>query len=711
MLNSLHPTSTPEITRLSESTRNLAKRYLDGEFKNTVIKSNFRLNCEENPSMTDNMKYALTVKLIAQNAPLRIMREEHLVGAATYLEAAGHSTPGCDYPSTSHVTIGFGKVLKEGYKGLRTRISKRQKAGNLSPSQQDLLEAMLTCLDAAEIWNKRQIAELCRLAENASGKIKDHYKNQAETLSRVPENPPKSFREAVQSLWSMFSFQRLCGNWSGLGRMDQMLGPYLKQDLQNGRITLEEARELLAHFWIKGTEWRNVRDIESGDAQHYQNVILGGIDRNGNQVNNEVTELILDVVEELHISDYPVAVRVSQETSDHLFRRIAEIQRLGGGIVSIYNEPLVIQALTDFGIPIHDAMEFTNDGCWEAIIGGKSAFTYLPFDALLLLQNTLQFESDTINIYPSFEALYQNFLEELKALCKESDKHAAGHFKNEQRYGNGHCIPTPLLSMFVDDCIDRALSYNDRGAKYTIAAIHAGGLPDVANSLYVIKKVVYDEKIISLDKFIEILCNNWKGAEELRQQIVHDYPLYGNDTPEVDELFTRLVNNYAEIVGEVREINGVLRPAGISTFGREIAYAPHRKATAFGRHAGEILATNLAPTPGSDINGPTAVVKSFCRPDFSRMPNGCPLELKLHPSSVSGNDGLDALTGILKAFLALGGFYLQIDTVDTEVLRDAQAHPEKYPNLSVRISGWSARFDSLSEPWQNMIINRTQQKI
>jgi len=279
MLASLYPVTTETPLRLSSATRELAARYLDGEFKDTVVQADFKLPAEASAGLSDDMRYALTVKLIAEKAPLRILPEEKLVGAATLLEAAEHQTPASDFSSTSHVTIGFNTVLQCGYLGLRQRLEQRLADSSLTPHQQDFLQSMVLCLDAARCWHDRHAAELERRIAVSTGVVRQHYRTVHRNMLAVPENPPQSFREAVQSLWLMFSFQRLCGNWSGLGRLDQMLGSYLERDLQNGTITLDEARELLAHFWIKGTEWRDIRKCYGGDAQNYQNVILGGIER------------------------------------------------------------------------------------------------------------------------------------------------------------------------------------------------------------------------------------------------------------------------------------------------------------------------------------------------------------------------------------------------------------------------------------------------
>ncbi|MCE5325431.1 MAG: hypothetical protein LLG01_03350 [Planctomycetaceae bacterium] len=688
--------------RLSEPTRALAARYLSGEFGQAMRAADFRLDEAAATSLTANMLYAQTVMLIAQNAPLRILPQERLVGAATLIEAAQHRLPASDMGSTSHTTIGFERVLAGGYRALRAQIAARRARGGLDEAGADLLDAMELCLDAAAVWHRRHMDRLAELAADSGGAQREHFAALRDTLAGVPENSPADFRQAVQSLWFMWEFQRLCGNWSGLGRVDAMLGPYLARDLAAGRITLDEAREFIARFWIKGCEWIDGRGRGSGDAQFYQNVILAGVDAHGNEVANDVTWLVLDVVESLHISDFPIAVRVSNRTPERLWRRIAEVQRFGGGIVSLYNEDLVVRALTRAGYPQADARTFTNDGCWEVLIPGKTAFTYCPFDVLQTLQGAMGLAADRPGEdFGDFESLYAAFRARLAGEVGQIIDGTAGAFRSGP--------PAPLLSLFVDDCIERARGYHDRGARYSVAAVHAGGLPDAANSLYAIDKIVYREHERTLGQMVDILRRDWAGEEALRQSIEKRLVLYGNDNPEADAMVRRVFDDFVAIVAAGRRDDGVAHPAGISTFGREIGWRDGRFATAFGRHKGDILATNMAPTPGTDTSGPTAVVKSYCSMDFEKLTNGTPLELKFLPATLSGQSGLAALVALLKTFVRLGGWYLQVDSVDSQLLRDAQRHPERYPNLVVRISGWSARFATLSKEWQDMIINRTEQ--
>lgn len=692
--------------RLTDKTHELAKLGISGEWGRATVNAEVKLEDHIDVSgLSEEMKYAQSVKLIADHAPLRVLPFERVVGSATLRESTGHSVPIYGKSSVSHTTVGFGDVLKIGYKGLRKQIQDRLARGGLDAKGIDLLNAMLVCLAAAGHWHTRYISCLNELIAASKGDERANYERVLANLRAVPDNPPKSFAEAVQSLWFMYAFQRLCGNWSGVGRIDDMLGPYLKRGLASGKITLDEAREMIAHFWIKGTEWTGCNPfVGSGDAQFYQNIVLGGVDANGKEVTNEVTYLVLDVVEELHISDFPIAVRLNRESPKKLLRKMAEVQRHGGGIVAMYNEDVVIPALVKFGYPLAEARSFANDGCWEALIPGKTNFIYSPFDTQVLLQNALGLDDPAKAVdFADFNALYGAFEKQLR---QQLEAHWAG--------GDGysrHAAPATTISMMVEGCIESGRGYYDRGPKYTVLAPHAGGIANTANSLLSVKKLVYDDKLVALKELVSILRDDWKGQESMRRLVSTRIPTYGNDDDEADAMTKRVYDSYVGMAAETRERGGVLMPAGISTFGREIEWRPQRKATADGHHIGETLATNFSPSPGTDKTGPTAVLKSYCKMDYTKLPNIGTLELKVLPESVKGEAGVDALVGLMRSFVRLGGCFLHIDVMDSAVLLDAQRHPEKYPNLSVRIAGWSARFATLNKDWQDMVIQRTQQRV
>lgn len=697
----------PVQRRLSDTTHELARRGLGGEWGRATVAANLKVeDLVDCTGLSEEMKYAHSIRLIAERAPLRVEACERVVGSATYREATAHSVPIYNKSSVSHTTIGYDRVLKEGYRGIRRRVEERLARGGLDEKGKDLLNAMRMCLDAADTWHRRYVAELSRRIRASSGEERENYEALLEALRNVPANPPGSFREAVQSLWFAYAFQRLAGNWTGIGRIDEMLGPYLRRDLEAGKITLDEARELIAHFWIHGTEWIGSNPWQgSGDAQFYQNIILGGIDAHGNEVTNEVTYLVLDVVEELHISDFPIAVRLNRKSPDRLLRRIAEVQRQGGGVVAVYNEEVVIDALVKFGYPVEVARCFANDGCWEALIPGQTTFSYVPFDTVGLLQEVLGFhgEQKTTPEYADFESLYEAF-----------EKRLREHVDWHHGVCDTWCVdgpPATLISLLVDDCIEKGRGYHDRGSRYYALAPHAGGIANTANSLLAIRKLVYDEKLLTLAEFVDILRANWQEQENLRILVRNRVPTYGNDSDDADAMVRRVFDSFTEMVAEIKERKGVLRPAGISTFGREIEWSAHRKATADGHLQGEILATNFSPSPGTDRKGPTAMLRSYCKMDYTKLPNIGTLELKVLPSSVKGEAGVKAMVGLLKSFVKLGGCFMHVDVVDSAMLLDAQRHPEKYPNLAVRIAGWSARFATLDKNWQDMVIGRTQQVV
>ncbi|MHB1355614.1 MAG: pyruvate formate lyase family protein [Anaerolineae bacterium] len=695
---------------LDAKTHLLAERALHGEWGRSMVDAPLTLaNNPELDGKSAEQRYAAAIKLIAEQAPLRIDPNELLVGAATLQQATFHRVPVYldgkpEFYSISHVTLGFGRALKFGYQGLRNEINDRLARGGLDARGIDLLTAMQTCLDAAKTWHQRYMQALDGLIAETTGAQQAHYESVRAALAPVPEQTPQTFRQAVQSLWLLFDFQRLCGNWPGIGRIDEMLGPYLDHDLASGAITLSGARELLAHLWIKGCEWVGSRDTftgSSGDGQYYQNIVLAGCDAAGHEVANAVTYLILDVVEELAINDYPIAVRISSRSPERLLRRIAEVQRRGGGMVAVYNEDLIISSLQHFGYSQEEARSFANDGCWEIQVPGKTQFAYRPFDTLTILQKVLGVTNGHISDYPDFKSLYTAYrtalINQVQAIHAEADRFAT----------NG--TPSALVSLLTEDCIERGRGYTDRGAHYNVYAPHAGGLPDTGNALLAIKRLVYDEKQMTLMDLVECLRNDWSGHEVLRLQIRSRYPTYGNGDADADAMTKRVFDDFLAAVEAVHERNGVLRPAGVSTFGREIEWRPQRGASADGHHAGDILATNFSPSPGTDRQGPTAVIASHCAMDLVRLPNGTALEIKLHPSALAGEEGVESLIGLLRTFLQLGGIFMHVDVIDNAVLREAQEHPDRYPTLAVRVSGWSARFVTLSKDWQEMIINRSTQ--
>lgn len=710
-MNFESPNRMERPVRLCEETRAFAYRSLHHEYgldtRKTPAVSLDDLPIERFHKMSEIEQYDLAVSRIAREAPIRICEGERISGAATLGIAIDHLVPATYagqpiFRSVSHLTVDFETVLKKGIQHIRQNVEKSLAEHPEEGEKRDFLQSCVKCLDAMSVWHGRYLDALRDKPEYAA-----NYQN----LLRVPMKPAANFYEAVQSLWFSFAFLRLCGNWPGIGRIDVLLGNYLKRDLEAGTLTLDDAREILAHFFIKGCEWIVGGNYISGDAQHYQNILIGGVDAQGRDVTNEVSYLVLDILEELGISDFPTSVRLNSHTDARFLRRVAEVMRYGGGMLAVYNEETVIKALKQDGYSANEAANFANDGCWEVQIPGKTFFQYLPFDSLWVLQEK------TLGGYRSpveaqdFETLYERYLSDLNAAVRDVVAKRVHKCDRQDAEGNWKWVkatPCTVISLFEQGCIEKAQSYLEGGPVYNILSPHLGGLADTVNSLYAIQKLVYEESRLDLNALCEILLNDWKGQEALREYVKTHYSYYGNDNDEVDALAARLLKDFAGICHSLDGECGYHFPAGVSTFGRQLEWSPHRLASPHGRCGGEVLAGNSSPTPGTDREGVTAVIRSYCKADLSLLATGCALDVKLLPSVVKGEDGLQALEALLRGFVALNGFFMQMDVVDASLLREAQEHPEQYQTLSVRVSGWNARFVSLSREWQDMIIKQTE---
>ncbi len=713
----------PRPVRLSESTRQYAYESLELHA--------YGLEAMKTPAVTmDHIegfevlslleKERLILWEIAEKTPVPLRFGELLCGGARLGLAISHVIPATFggqviFPSISHLTVDFGCVLDEGLVGIRKRVEDSL-AVHRGTDREAFLVNCMAALDAFETWHGRYVDTLENYiraaAEDGVLPACSAFEKTLQNLRRVPMNPPTSFHEAVQALWMAFAFVRLMGNWPGIGRLDVLLGKYLEADLKNGVLTLEEAREILAHFFIKGCEWIRGGDCGSGDAQHYQNIVLGGIDEDGRDVTNAVTYLVLDILEELPIGDFPTTVRVSKTTDEKLLRRVAEVMRHGGGVLAIYNEDLVLKAMTEYGYDLREARKFANDGCWEVQVPGKTNFIYCPFDSLGILQHTTLKKYDPTVVFEDFDSLLKAYLADLRAVVLSITQGRLDGFRSlNPETGEGEWYPTvpcTVVSLLEGGCIERGLSYAEGGPVYQVMSPHIGGLADTVNSLYAIKKMVFDDKRLTFAECMAVLRDNWEGCEPLRQIALNKYVYYGNDNPECDDIAAAVLDAFADYCAENNGKSPVKFPAGVSTFGRQLEWAPHRLAAPHGRKQGEVLAANASPTPGTDREGVTAMIRSYCRADLSRMVTGAALDCKLLPSSVTGEDGITALVSMMRGFVAEGGFFLQPDVADAQILRDAQENPENYQTLSVRVSGWNARFVTLCREWQDMVIGQNE---
>ena len=691
--------------RLCEQTRQFAARSLAGEYGKEALKTPFVTldHIAEYETLSSIEKYDAALLEIVKKAPIRICEGELLCGAATLGRAISHAMPaardGKHFSAgtgTSHLTVDFFEVLAIGMDGVREKVERALRT-HTEPRKVAFLNSCLHAISCMRIWHTRYLEAL----ESKKG-----MERVAQNLRQVPFGPATSFYEAVQCLWFCFAFLRLGGVWPGIGRIDVLLGKYLKKDLASGALTLAQAREILAHFFIKGCEWITGEKCVSGDAQHYQNLVIGGIGEDGEDVTNEVTYLVLDILEETGISDFPTTVRLNKHTDEQLLRRVAEVISFGGGMLAVYGEETVLKALADMGYPEKEARCFANDGCWEVQIPGHTWFIYAPFDALAILQQvTLQ--GNTAD-FDSFEALLAAYKKDIADKVGRIFEQGVLPKMAEDGVSFAHCFPCTAVSLFEHSCIERALSYAEGGTDHSVYSPHIGGLPDAVNSLYAIKKLVFEEKCVSFAEMMRILRENWQGAEDLRLHALKKYRYYGNDNDEVDALAADLLASFSAACRVYDKKTPIRFVSGVSTFGRQIEWAPSRTATAFGRKQGEVLSGNLSPTPGTDVGGAAAAIRSHCKADLSKQHTGAALDLCFVPTNMDNENAVAAIMGLCRGFVELGGYFMQIDTADRATLLEAQRHPESYGTLSVRVSGWNARFVTLSREWQDMIIDKAK---
>ncbi len=686
--------------RLSEETRRFALESMKGKYGDEA-RATPAVSLDgiaDFDTLPPDERYARAIETIAAECPLRFVSGERIVGSATLGAAIDHVVPAfrggrAVLSSVSHVTLGFGRILTLGLDGIEAELDRYADL----PYTAYLKRAAA----AFRLWHARVLAgskeknPVCR-----------------EILSRVPLKPAETFYEAVQSLWFTFAFTRLCGNWPGIGRIDEMLGPYLEADLAAGRLTIDEAREIFAHFFIKGCEWIVTNTPPgTGDAQHYQNIVLSGIGADGRDVTNEVTYLVLDIIEELGISDFPVTVRLNRRSDERLLRRVAEVVRYGGGVVAVYNEDLILESLARVGYPAEEARRFANDGCWEVQIPGKTYFIYGPFDGYSLLMRDVIGLPDHVRDFSSFEELWEAYAARLHSYADEVFRAVWSGRGFYDDAGEWHWVnsgpPCAVISLFTEDCAKNGRSYYEGGPRYTVFSPHIGGAPDAGNSLHAIDVLCFREKRVSFRELTELLVRDWEGAEDLRQYAKERIVYYGNDDEEADGYVTRILDTFADVVLAHAHETPVLFIPGVSTFGRQIEWAPGRIPSPMGTRRCAILSGNASPTPGTDAEGATGVLKSYCKADLKKQVSGAALDIRLHPSVVSGENGIAALSAMFRTFVALGGFFMQTDVIDAAVLEAAREHPEEYKTLSVRVSGWNARFVTLNREWQDMIIERT----
>ena len=605
-----------------------------------------------------------------------------------------------------HIIADFEEVLRLGLGAIAADVRSCRDAD----SANDFYQAGVICMDGMIAYVHRYELVVREMMAAATPGRATELRRMADVLGHVATEPARDLYDALQLVWLVSVALQHESNASSLslGRMDQYLLPYYRASVAAGESPAD-IRELIQCFYLKTFTIVAVRSTESasffaGFPIGY-NLVVGGVDENGEDATNELSTLLLDIQRDTRLPQPNLSVRMSALTPDALLHKAAEIIRLGDGLPQIFNDEVNVPAFERRGVSPDDARDYAIVGCVELSIPARmyGLHDISMFNMLKCFEITLDENPDG----------FANFEELLSGVERTIDRYVALMVEgcNTCDLAHRETSATPFLSVLVHDSLENGADITAGGARYNPSGVQGVGTANLADSLIVLKKAVFEDKVISYQDLLATLARDWrgKGDEVLRQRLINRYPKYGNDVDEVDRLGERMLRHYGEEVTKYENPRGGHFQPGSYTVSAHIPLGAVVGATPDGRLAGEQLADGgLSPMVGRDKHGPTASLRSVSKLDNVLDSNGSLLNVKLSPSTLEGEGGIQKLMAYLRSFSRLGVQHIQFNVVDKATLVDAQVHPENHRDLVVRVAGYSAMFVELSRPIQDDIINRTE---
>lgn len=586
------------------------------------------------------------------------------------------------------------------------------------------LKAMDIAADALIAFANRYADELEYIAaKEKDSKRKDELVEMARICRKVPAHAPSTFHEMLQHYWFVhLGIITELNPWDSFnpGRLDQHLFPFYKRELDLGVLTEEKAVELLHSFWVKFNNHPSppkmgVTAEESNTYTDFSLINLGGVKEDGSDAVNDLTYVLLDVIEEMRLLQPSSMVQISKKNPDRFVKRAVKITKTGFGQPSFFNTDAIVQELLSQGKAIVDARNGGASGCVETGAFGTEAYILTGyFNLNKVLEITLNNGVDpmtgkAIGIktgspedFKSFDELYAAFEKQLNYFI---DIKIEGNNIIEKLWAT--YMPVPLLSLITEDCIKNGKDYNAGGARYNTSYIQGVGLGSITDNLTAIRKQVYDDKKVSMKELLMALKSNFKGFDQFRHDVIYETSKWGNNDDYADRQAVVVFNSFYNAVnGRPTSRGGVFRINMLPTtshvyFGSKIGAMPD------GRLAKEPLSEGISPVQGADKKGPTAVIQSAAKIDHIKT-GGTLLNQKFSPSFFSNDESLDKLVMYIRSYFKQDGHHIQFNVVNADTLRDAQKHPEKYQDLIVRVAGYSDYFNDLGEALQNEIIRRTE---
>lgn len=679
------------------------------------------------------------------------------------------------YNGVGHVTVKYWEVLETGFEGIMEKAQKELDGcsvgdGNYARKSHFLEAVILSCKAVIDYAGR-----YAKLAQEMAAQTSDPVRKQelfviAENCSRVPAKGAQNFYEACQSFWFVQQLLQMesSGHSISPGRFDQYMYPYYKKDMEAGTITREFAQELMDCIWVKLNDLNKCRDAASAEGfagySLFQNLIAGGQNKEGEDVTNDLSIMCIQASMHVHLPAPSLSVRVWNGSPHEFLIKAAELTRTGIGLPAYYNDEVIIPALQNRGLSLEDAREYNIIGCVEPQKAGKTegwhdaAFFNMCRPLELVFSNGMD-KGEMVGI-PTGDVTQMKTFDEFFDAYKKQMEYCISLLVNADNaidVAHAERCPLPFLSCMIDDCLKEGKSVQEGGAVYNFTGPQGFGIANMADGLFAIRKLVYEDKKVSMKELKEALAWNYdkgldaqsagdmtemimkamqkagrnvdastaegllktfmgmKPGEQKTQRFkeIHDMidevPKFGNDIPEVDYFAREVAYTYSKPLQRYNNPRGGKFQAGLYPVSANVPLGGQTGATPDGRYAHTPVADGVSPSAGKDVKGPTAAATSVSRLDHFIVSNGTLFNQKFHPSALSGREGLEKFVALIRGYFDQKGMHMQFNVVDRQTLLDAQEHPEKYKHLVVRVAGYSALFTTLSRSLQDDIIRRTEQ--
>jgi len=611
--------------------------------------------------------------------------------------------------------------LKMGPLGIMNQAQEKLKT--CEESQKEFYECVVLVMQGACTFMKRYHDMIMENIDEVEEPYQQSLRTVANNCLNLTKRPPETFHEAVQSLWFLFVLLHMESNASSFspGRIDQYLHPYYQKDIESGKISMEDALDILECLWLKFNQIVYLRNQNS--AKYFAgfpigfNIAIGGEDENGNDTYNELSLLCLQCQYDLGLPQPNLSVRLNRNSSHELMQKAIKVVSKGSGMPQFFNDEAIVHALMELGIEKKDALNYAIVGCVELTTHGnnlgwsdaamfnlnKALELTLNHGKCLLTDEQIGLDLGGLDTYQTFEDLEKAFQQQIDYFI---DKMMQCEVIVEKAHQD--CLPTAFLSSVIDDCLENGLDVTKGGAKYNLSGIQMIQIANLADSLAAMKQLVYDNQVIDAKELLAALQSDFKGYEIIQTMLLNKVPKYGNDVEWVDRLGAKWAEYFRSRMKDYTNYRGGPFHTGMYTVSAHVPMGENVGASPDGRNALTPLADGgMSPVYGRDLKGPTAVLKSVSRLNNSLTTNGGLLNMKFLPEFFETKNGMNKFENFLRAFVDLKVPHIQFNVVRREDLEDAQIRPQLHKSLTIRVAGYTAYFVELAHKLQDEIIERT----